>query len=80
MTFLASGDFGRSGQFFCICKMENRICTDEIGLKILHDLRPGEELEVVCRRHGMTREAFYRWRRIYKERERIKDRLQAFRR
>jgi transposase-like protein len=42
--------------------------TDEIGQKILRDCARGVSVEDICRRHGVSREAFYRWRRLYFQR------------
>lgn len=43
-------------------------CTDEIGKKILREFCDGESLEDVCARHGVSRDSFYRWRRLYRQR------------
>ena len=42
--------------------------TDEIGQKILREFARGVSVEDLCRRHGVSREAFYRWRRLYFQR------------
>lgn len=42
--------------------------TDELGQKILRECARGVSVEDICRRHGVSREAFYRWRRFYFER------------
>ena len=39
--------------------------TDVIGKKILREFACGVSVEDICRRHGVSREAFYRWRRFY---------------
>ena len=49
--------------------------TDEIGQKILSEFARGVSVEDLCRRHGVSREAFYRWRRRHFEREDRKARL-----
>lgn len=42
--------------------------TDVIGKKILSEFARGVCVENLCRRHGVSREAFYRWRRLYFQR------------
>lgn len=42
--------------------------TDEIGQKILSEFARGVSVEDLCRRHGVSRDAFYRWRRRHFER------------
>lgn len=42
--------------------------TDEIGQKILRECARGVSVEDICRRHGVGRESFYRWRRLYFQR------------
>lgn len=42
--------------------------TDEIGQKILREFARGVSVEDLCRRHGVSREGFYRWRRFYFQR------------
>lgn len=42
--------------------------TDEIGQKILREFARGVSVEDLCRRHGVGRESFYRWRRFYFQR------------
>lgn len=42
--------------------------TDVIGKKILREFARGVSVEDLCRRHGVSREAFYRWRRLYFQR------------
>ena len=39
--------------------------TDEIGQKILREFARCVSVEDLCRRHGVGRESFYRWRRLY---------------
>ena len=39
--------------------------TDEIGQKILREFARGVSVEDLCRRYGVGRESFYRWRRLY---------------
>lgn len=39
--------------------------TDEIGQKILREFARVVSVEDLCRRHGVGRESFYRWRRLY---------------
>lgn len=48
--------------------MKKLRCTDAIGQKILRDFARGVCVEDLCRRHGVIREAFYRWRRLYFQR------------
>lgn len=42
--------------------------TDEIGQKILREFARGVSVKDLCRRHGVGRESFYRWRRLYFQR------------
>lgn len=42
--------------------------TDEIGQNILRECARGVSVEDICRRHGVSREVFYRWRRFYFDR------------
>lgn len=55
----------------------NNVCTDEIGHKILRDFCRGESVEDLCRRQGISREAFYRWRRIYRDKQKSKIFMQS---
>lgn len=48
--------------------MEKQRCTDAIGQKILREFARGVCVEDLCLRHGVSREAFYRWRRLYFQR------------
>ena len=50
-------------------------CTDEIGQKILREFCNGESVDDVCARHGVSREDFYRWRRMYRIRLRSMDHM-----
>lgn len=47
--------------------------TDEIGQNILRECARGVSVEDICRRHGVSREAFYRWRRFYFDRVKTKE-------
>ena len=48
--------------------MKKLRCTDAIGQKILREFARGVSVEDICRRHSVSREAFYRWRRLYFQR------------
>lgn len=50
-------------------------CTDEVGLKILRECSNGESLEDVCTRYGVSRDAYYRWRRLYRQRLKFMDQM-----
>lgn len=48
-------------------------CTNEIGIEIMKRSSIGECVETACRRHGVSMEAFYRWRREFRMRIDAKD-------
>jgi putative transposase len=45
--------------------MKNSRFTAEQIVGILHEAAAGAEVRELCRRHGITEQTFYRWRRQY---------------
>jgi putative transposase len=45
--------------------MRNARFTAEQIVGILHEAAAGTEVRELCRRHGITEQTFYRWRRRY---------------